>query len=95
MFVSLEMQPRTTQDATYQTSPKAPIPTGCNSVYLNQESALSTLREDCAPSRLKDCEPAGDLEGGAEDLGTHEFRHDERGYGYGIREEVKLESKKG
>lgn len=25
------------------------------------------------------CEPAGDLEGGAENLGTHEFRHDASG----------------
>jgi hypothetical protein len=33
--------------------------------------------------RLKDCEPAGDLEGGAEDLGTHEFRHDEGECRYG------------
>lgn len=60
----------------YQTSPKAPMPTGCRSEYLRQ-SVISTLHLVC---RIVDA-PGGDLEGGAEYLGAHELRHGEDGRG--------------
>lgn len=53
----------------YQTSPKAPIPTGCKSVYL--------VHDECG--KLQDCgnrlPPARDFKGGPKDLGSHEFSH--------------------
>ena len=54
---------------SYQTSPKAPIPTGCKSVYLIPASA----REEGAICQIN--KPARDLKGGAEDLGAHELCH--------------------
>lgn len=53
----------------YQTRPKAPMPTGCKSVYLSSCQQL----QDCIPNNLGI--PACDLEGGPEDLSTHELRH--------------------
>lgn len=44
------------------------MPTGCKSVYLLSRQlgiAVGEMR----------CLPAGDLEGGAKDLGTHKLRH--------------------
>lgn len=64
----------------YQTSPKAPIPTGCKSVYLEEKGQSSVRISHAAPRRVgrveRECIPAGDLKGGAEDLGTYELRHD-------------------
>jgi len=60
----------------YQTSPKAPIPTGCRSVYLAAISIFVAVTPD---SPLAGCLPARDLEGRAEDLSSHEFRHLESG----------------
>lgn len=54
--------------STDQTSPKAPIPTGCRSVYLG---TLVKSQQKVNQRRV----PAGDLEGGAKDLGTYELRH--------------------
>lgn len=47
------------------------MPTGCRSVYLKVKS------QQRIPPRGngRQCAPAGDLEGGAEDLGPYEFRH--------------------
>lgn len=60
---------------TYQTSPKAPIPTGCRSEYLID----GQFPRPCADLRLGSGRekrvPAGYLKGGAEDLSTYEFRH--------------------
>ena len=56
---------------SHQTRPKAPIPTGWRSVYLRgcQRTAFATEQGCVNPL------PAGDLEGGAEYLGTHELGH--------------------
>lgn len=62
-----------TRCAPYQTRPKAPMPTGCKSVYLE---ALSIAYSVCP--QAVDPLPARNLERGAEDLGTHEFRHVDR-----------------
>lgn len=56
---------------TYQTRPKAPMPTGCRSEYL--ESNFQQRAQ--ARGNGGQSEPACDLEGGTEDLGPHEFRH--------------------
>ena len=55
----------------YQTRPKAPIPTGCRSVYLSL--LISTVESRHLSER--EVLPAGDLERRAEDLGTHELCH--------------------
>lgn len=52
----------------YHTKPNAPIPTGCKSVYLLSRQLGRVVER-------RRCLPAGDLEGGAKDLGTHELRH--------------------
>ena len=54
---------------TDQTRPKAPIPTGCRSVYLQVVSNCDMRLDLCSGI------PAGDLKGGTEDLGTNELRH--------------------
>ena len=61
---------------THQTSPKAPMPTGCRSVYLDNPSA-SPLERLCHTFCFRaECGvPARDLERRAENLGTYEFRH--------------------
>ena len=53
---------------TYQTSPKAPMPTGCRSVYLCAVSATPHASVGCAA-------PACDLERRAKNLCAHEFGH--------------------
>jgi hypothetical protein len=58
---------------THQTSPKAPMPTGCRSEYLR--SLLAQLFPPVPAARCILPIPARDLKGGAENLGTHEFRH--------------------
>lgn len=59
--------------AKYQTRPKAPMPTGCRSVYLVRGSVWLQR----ASGSIK-AAPACDLKGRAEDLGTHEFSHGTR-----------------
>lgn len=54
---------------TYQTRPKAPIPTGCRSVYLH--TCQSAPRRKVGLSRA----PARNLEGRAKDLCAHELGH--------------------
>lgn len=51
------------------------MPTGCRSEYLTSPLARAILCGACR--RLLLPIPARDLKGGAEDLGTHEFRHGE------------------
>lgn len=46
------------------------MPTGWRSEYLESKSQ----QKESMAGQLQG-EPAGDLEGGAEDLGSHEFRH--------------------
>ena len=53
----------------YQTSPKAPIPTGCRSVYLFEVSVNASAPWDWSSK------PAGDLKCRAKDLGTHKLCH--------------------
>ena len=53
---------------SYHTRPKAPIPTGCKSVYLGRVS-------DAPKVLMRVTIPASDLESGAEYLGPNEFRH--------------------
>jgi len=55
---------------TYQTRPKAPMPTGCRSVYLQQTSVQRVLGAQAGC-----CAPACYLERRAEDLGAHKFSH--------------------
>lgn len=49
------------------------MPTGCRSEYLESKSQQSVLPR----GNRRQCEPACDFERGTEDLGSHEFRHDE------------------
>jgi hypothetical protein len=52
------------------------MPTGCKSEYLEEEktrSAMGFTRPGGAQGKV----PAGNLEGGAEDLGANEFGHNE------------------
>jgi hypothetical protein len=65
---------------TYQTSPKAPMPTGCKSVYLENEKVSNQDRAQGIQTLQTwgHCAPACDLKGRAEDLGPYEFRHDGR-----------------
>lgn len=58
---------------THQTSPKAPMPTGCRSEYLRSPLAHAVPSGARRPLLLP--VPARDLKGGAKNLGTHEFRH--------------------
>ena len=53
----------------YQTRPKAPIPTGCKSVYLILKSVRLFF------VRTESCVPAGDLECSPKNLGAYELRH--------------------
>lgn len=62
--------------AAYQTRPNAPMPTGWRSVYL-----CHPVSSGPHPSRACNTLPAGDLEGGAENLGPHKLGH---GGGRGI-----------
>jgi hypothetical protein len=57
----------------YQTSPKAPIPTGCKSVYLQIHHV--TIKLSFYFRKQKGSIPAGDLKGRAKNLGTYEFGH--------------------
>jgi hypothetical protein len=61
--------PRSCGMQTYQTRPKAPMPTGCRSVYLCDVSPTSV------PMWGMVAAPACDLERRAENLGAHEFSH--------------------
>ena len=54
---------------SYQTSPNAPIPTGCKSVYL------ATFSLDRRRANRQVNKPARDFKGGTEYLGTHELGH--------------------
>lgn len=49
------------------------MPTGCKSEYLESKSQQRVLPRGIR----RQCAPACDLERGTEDLGSHEFRHDE------------------
>lgn len=53
------------------------MPTGCKSEYLEEEKKTRSAMEIHAPGGAQGNIPAGDLEGGAEDLGANEFGHDE------------------
>lgn len=67
-----------TRLTTYQTSPKAPIPTGCKSVYLEVANISNRIWQDPTLRFREGGAPACDLESCAEDLGPYEFRHDEK-----------------
>lgn len=43
---------------------------------VSRMSSSSKLENSQKQEGRRHCAPAGDLEGGAKDLGTHEFRHD-------------------
>ena len=58
--------------AAYHTSPNAPIPTGCRSVYL---PAISMFASHYTATQVQSHIPARNLEGSPEDLRTHELRH--------------------
>ena len=61
--------------ASHHTRPKAPMPTGCKSVYLfhRQSSGVHSTAVRGGGGKA----PAGNLEGRAKDLGTHKLRHDD------------------
>jgi hypothetical protein len=61
------------EGSAYQTSPKAPMPTGWRSVYLAGSAIVprATLRALPGPGGS----PARDLEGGPKYLGANKFRH--------------------
>lgn len=63
-----------TSKRTYQTRPKAPMPTGWRSEYLraNRVSNVTVVSFKCMASL-----PRGDLECGAKDLGAYELGHGE------------------
>ena len=56
---------------SYQTRPKAPIPTGCRSEYLCKQSQLLSQKHVAYPARV----PGSDLESRAKDLRSDEFGH--------------------
>ena len=58
------------EGSTHHTKPKAPMPTGCRSVYLIVgQSSLDPVRSQ-GPNI-----PTSDLESRSEDLGPHELGH--------------------
>lgn len=65
----------------YQTSPKAPAPTGCKSVYLQVHRVKTnlSLASERLGLRSREIIPAGDLECGAQNLATDELIHLEQG----------------
>lgn len=55
------------------------MPTGWSSEYLEIYNLASSSRLQGVywkPNEIGHCAPAGDLKGGAKDLGTYKFRHD-------------------
>jgi hypothetical protein len=61
--------------ATYQTRPKAPMPTGWRSEYLLHSRNVSQGSGGCV---VAGCTiPGGDLEGRPEDLGADKLGHDD------------------
>jgi hypothetical protein len=69
---------------THQTRPKAPMPTGWRSVYL-QFGQLTTRWEAAA------CPPASDLESSPKYLSSNEFRHVVEGIGRAVELKSLLE----
>lgn len=59
-------------ERTYQTRPKAPMPTGWRSEYLVAGQGMDAARVGGSDGL---CLPRRDLKRGAKDLGAHEFGH--------------------